>query len=340
MNTEPIEVLITLPLADNLVQQIQAISPRLHISVYPVRKSKEIPASVWSKTEIFYTLDILPDANLAPQLRWVQFFSAGIDHAINQPVLQNQDLTITTMSGAGTPQTAEFAVTMLLALGHQLQNFHVNQRKAEWDKPFWDTWSPVELRNSTIGIVGYGSVGREVARLLQPFNVRILATKRDVMHPHDSGYMPKGIGDPEGHFFTRLYPPQALKSMLKECDFVVITVPLAADTENLISKEELDAVKPGAYLVLISRGRVIDFVALQNALQDGKLAGAALDVFPEEPLPSNSPFWKMPNVIITPHIASSSSRYDERANDLFCENILRYLKGISLLNKIDPIHRY
>jgi len=196
------------------------------------------------------------------------------------------------------------------------------------------------LRGSTVGIVGYGSVGREVARLLQPFNVRILATKRDVMHPHDIGYMPKGIGDPEGHLFTRLYPPQALKSMLKECDFVVITLPLSPETEDLIGKEELAAMKSTAFLINVSRGRVINTPALLSALQEGKIRGAALDVFSEEPLPPTSPFWKLPNVLITPHVAGNSSHYDERANELFCENIQRYLKGVTLLNRIDPVRRY
>jgi phosphoglycerate dehydrogenase-like enzyme len=340
MNTEPIEVLITIPIADHLMEQIQGISPRLQVTLQPARKSKDISAATWAKIDVLYTLDILPEASQAPRLRWVQFYFAGIDHIIDLPLLQNPDIVMTTMSGAGTPQAAEFAVTMLLSLGHDLPTFVANQRKAEWNKAHWDAWSPRELRDSTVGIVGYGSVGREIARLLQPFNVRILATKRDVMHPHDIGYMPKGIGDPEGHFFTRLYPPQALKSMLKECDFVVITLPLSPGTENLIGKEELAAMKPSAFLVNVSRGRVIDTAALLSVLQEEKIAGAALDVFSEEPLPPNSPFWKLLNVFITPHVAGNSAHYDERANELFCENIQHYLKGITLLNRIDPERRY
>jgi len=340
MNTEPIEMLITIPIADALVEQIQEISPRLQITIQPGRKNKDISTAIWAKTEILYTLDILPDINQAPHLRWVQLYFAGIDHIMNAPLLQQPDVIMTTMSGAGTPQVAEFAVTMLLSIGHDLPAFFANQRKAEWNQAYWDAWSPRELRGSTVGIVGYGSVGREVARLLQPFNVRILATKRDVMHPHDIGYMPKGIGDPEGHLFTRLYPPQALKSMLKECDFVVITLPLSPETEDLIGKEELAAMKSTAFLINVSRGRVINTPALLSALQEGKIRGAALDVFSEEPLPPTSPFWKLPNVLITPHVAGNSSHYDERANELFCENIQRYLKGVTLLNRIDPVRRY
>ncbi|MEJ5201581.1 MAG: D-2-hydroxyacid dehydrogenase, partial [Anaerolineales bacterium] len=195
-------------------------------------------------------------------------------------------------------------------------------------------------RGSTVGIVGYGSIGREIARLLLPFGVTILAAKRDVKHPQDTGYTIPGLGDPHGDFFHRLYPIQALKSMLKLCDFVIVSVPLTRQTRNMINADVLKAIKSGAYLIDIGRGGVIDQSALLDALQEHRLAGAALDVFAEEPLPPSSPFWHLPNVIISPHIAGISPYYRLRAADLFAENLQRYIRGIPLLNLLDLDNQY
>ena len=184
-----------------------------------------------------------------------------------------------------------------------------------------ERFSPVELRGSTVCLVGYGSIGRQVARLLQPFGVKVLAVKRDVMHPMDKGYTPSGLGDPDGDLFTRLHPVQAIKSVIHESDFVVICVPLTRATMHMIGEEELASFKPTAYLINPSRGEIIDQAALIQALESKKLAGAAMDVFEKEPLPADSPLWKMPNVIITPHIAGNSRYYNDRAAQLFAENL-------------------
>jgi phosphoglycerate dehydrogenase-like enzyme len=160
------------------------------------------------------------------------------------------------------------------------------------------------------------------------------------MHPEDSGYRLEGLGDPNGDLFQRLYPIQALQTMLHECDFIVVSIPLTPDTRGLIGHDEFEALKPGAFLVDISRGGIVDPQALIQALQEKKLAGAALDVFAEEPLPANSPLWKMPNVIITPHISGSSPYYVDRAVALFTENLERYLTGLPLYNRFDPQRGY
>jgi phosphoglycerate dehydrogenase-like enzyme len=128
--------------------------------------------------------------------------------------------------------------------------------------------------------------------------------------------------------------------MMKESDFVVITLPLTPETRGMISVNELTAMKPTAFLINMARGGVVDQNALLLLLQERKIAGAALDVFAEEPLPSNSPFWKLPNVIISPHIAGMSLYYDERAVDLFAENLRRYLSGATLLNRLDAQKGY
>ncbi len=331
---EKIEILITLPLEEALVRQIANVSEKLSVSVHPALKGKDVPPELWERVEVLYTMYTLPEAGQAPRLRWVQFYLAGVDKMLSSDLMAQPKLQVTTMSGANASQVGEHALSMMLALGHHLPEMGDLQRRGEWLENKGANYIPAELRGSTVGIIGYGSVGRQVARLVSAFGARVLASKNDLMHPEDSGYTPEGMGDPQGDLFTRLYPPQAIKSMLKECDFVVVTVPLTEETKGMIGAPQMAAMKPSAYLVDVSRGGVVDLEALAPVLAENKLAGAALDVFPEEPLPEDHPLWKMPNVIITPHVAGFSPHYDRRANELFVENLKLYLVNEPLLNRV------
>lgn len=335
MSEQPIEIISTIAFTDEQQDQLKEISPRLHLTVLPVRRPDEIPSEMWAKVEVLYTDRVLPAPNLAPNLRWIQFHFTGIDFAADSPLVRRPGMITTHLSGAAVPQVTEYLLMMLLALGHRLPEAFFNQQRGEWPRDRWERFSPRELRSSTVGLVGYGSVNRELARLLQPFGTTVLAAKRDARHPQDSGYTIPGLGDPQGNYFHRLYPIQAVKSMLKECDFVVVSVPLTPLTRNLISHEELAAMKPSAYLIHAGRGGVVDQSALLEALMEKKIAGAALDVFTEEPLPPSSPLWKLSNVIITPHIGSISAHYLQRAVNLFATNLARYVEGEPLLNRYD-----
>lgn len=332
---QPIEVLIAIQLADELVARIKEISPRLKISVHPVSKAEEVPGEAWSRCQVLYTSRVIPTPEQAPELRWIQFNWAGVDHALDAPILQKPGMLATTLSGAAASQMAEHVVMMLLALGHHIPDLFSHQKRAEWPRDRWERFLPQELRGSTVGIVGYGSIGRQIARLLQPFGATVLATKRDAMHPQDTGYIPEGMGDPEGDLVHRLYPPEAICSMFKECDFAVISVPKTPKTVNMIGANEIAALKPTAFVVDVSRGGIVNHSALLSALKERKIAGAALDVYPEEPLPPESPLWKLPNVILTPHISGNTTYYQQRAVELFAENLRRYLNGMSLYNLID-----
>jgi len=342
MTNNPIEVLITIPFTEAQLERLRAISTRVKLTMNPARRVEDIPADVWLRTEVLYTGGLLPDPSKTelPNLRWVQFHFAGIDGMLDAPLFERENIIFTNLSGAAAPQMAEYVLTMMLALGRKLPALMDFQDRAEWPKDRFERFTPRELRGSTVGIVGYGSIGRELARLLQPFGVKVLAAKKDVRQPKDTGYVSEGLGDPDGLLFHRLYPIEALKSMLKECDFVAVAVPLTGETQNLIGEEELRAMKSTAYIVDVSRGGIINPKALLSALQDNRIAGAALDVFYEEPLPSNSPFWKLKNIIITPHIAGQSAHYNERAVDLFVENLERYAEGEPLLNRFDPHKGY
>jgi phosphoglycerate dehydrogenase-like enzyme len=337
---DPIEVLITMPFTDELMKKISEVSPRLAVEKIVARKVEDINDEAWKRVEVLYTNRILPDPEQAPRLRWIQFHWAGVDHALDEPILHREGMSITNLSGASASPMAEHAVMMMLALGHHLPDTFAYQKKNEWPSGRWELFSPLELRGSTVGIIGYGSIGRQIARLLQTFGATVLATKRDILHPEDTGYTQEGLGDPGGDLVNRLYPPEALRSMLKQCDFVVVTLPRTSVTRGLIGAKELAAIKPGAYLVDISRGEIIDQNALIPLLRDRKIAGAALDVFPLEPLPTDSPLWKLPNVMITPHIAGFSPHYDERATELFIQNLRRYIEELPLYNRLDLTLEY
>lgn len=340
MTDSPINVLSTIPFTDQLLEKLQAVSPRFRINVRPARRPEDVEPDDWANAEVIYTDRVLPLPAQAPRLKWLQFHFAGIDFALDAPLLQKNDLLITTLSGAAAPQMAEYAVMMMLALGHHMRDILFNQEKGEWPRDRWDRFSPRELRGSTVGIIGYGSIGREIARLIKPWGVTVLAVKRDLRHPEDSGYFISGLGDPNGDLFDRLYPVQALKSVMAKSDFVVMTLPLSRETQGLVSADHLAVMKSTGFLIDLGRGGVVDQSALLTALQERKFAGAALDVFSDEPLPPGSPFWRLPNVIVSPHIGGISSLYRERAAAMFAENLKRYLENQPLLNQFDANRGY
>lgn len=335
MSDSNLEVLMTMPFSAQLVERVKAVSSRVNVTVLPAVKPEEIPDDVWARTEVLYTDRVLPAPEKAPRLRFIQFHYAGIDYAAESPILRKPDLVAATLSGAVSAQVAEWSLAMMLALGHHLPGMMAMQSKSEWPQDRWLQFAPVELRGATIGLVPYGSISRELARMLVPFGVTILAAKRNAMDPIDRGYVPEGMGDPEGNLFKRLYPIEALKSMLKECDFVVVSLPLTLQTRGMIGAEEIAAMKPGAYLIDCGRGGIVDHAALLDALKAKHLAGAALDVFPQEPLPADSPLWKQPNIIISPHVAGISKNFDSHATDLFAANLRRFIDGAAVYNRFD-----
>jgi phosphoglycerate dehydrogenase-like enzyme len=336
----PINILVAHYFPEDLIAPLRNISPRLEITVQPARKPGDISAEIWAQSEVLYTSGVLPELAQVPKLEWIQFHFAGVDAVAGASILQKPGLIATTLSGAHVPQMGEYVLMMLLALGHRLPKLVEHQLRSEWPKDRWERFLPTELRGSTVGIVGYGSIGRQVARLCQTFGATVLATKRNAMQPKDTGYIQENLGDPGGDFVHRLYPTQALKSMLKECDFIVVTTPLTEETRGLIGAEAFAVMKPTACIVDVSRGGVIDHKALISALREKKIARASLDVFPEEPLPDKSPLWKMPNVLITPHISGISPHYDCRALRLFGDNLRNYLDGKTLFNQFKPERGY
>jgi phosphoglycerate dehydrogenase-like enzyme len=336
---DQIPVLLTLPFPDVQVERLRAVSPRLRIEMRPVRDVAAIPADLLNEIEVLYTARMLPEPDSVPNLRWIQLHFAGADHMIDHPLIRS-GVAVTTLSGAAVPQMAEFVLMSMLALGQRLDRMFADKAKKHWSDQRFDRFQPQLMRGSTVGIVGYGSVGREVARMAKAMGAHVLAAKRDLMDLEDHGYMPEGMGDRMAEIPDRLYPPEALRSMASVCDFVVITVPLTPKTRGLVGKAVLQAMKPSAFLMDVSRGGVVDHGALVEALNEKKIAGAALDVYPLEPLPQSSPLWELPNVILSPHVAGAAQNYYEQAATLFAENLRRYVEESPLLNLVEPERGY
>ena len=338
---ERIEILCTARFSDQVLDGLRAVSPRLHVTQQTCHDADEVAAALkdHGAVEVLYTFPLPVDAlELAPGLRWLQLHSAGANHILDHPVMQS-DVQITTVSGIHATPIAEYAFASILAHRWRVPLWTHCQREGRWPKGRWNLYARPELRDATLGIVGYGSIGREVGRLGQAFGMRVLALRRDVGR-RDEGYSVAGTGDPEGGIPERFYPPEALHNMLAECDYVVVALPLTPATNHFIGAAELQAMKPSAYLVNIARGAVVDEAALIRALREGWISGAGLDVFAEEPLPANSPLWGMENALISPHVAGFTPRYDERAVALFSQNLARYLAGQPLLNRVDLSRGY
>jgi phosphoglycerate dehydrogenase-like enzyme len=337
-----IKVIVASSFNETQLDRLRSVSPRLHVTL----RQKE-PWS-WSRSdtsdlfegdeEIFYGFMPPRDLAKAPRLRWVQLHSAGIDHLKDHPLMRSNVL-MTTTSGIHAVPIGEFAIMMMLTLSRHVPHIVRLQTQAHWPKRE-ERFTGNELRGKNLGVIGYGSIGREAARIAkQGFNMRILAMTRSG-RKEDGGYVERNVGDPKGELPDAWYNPQELMQMLSQSDYVLTTTPLTDETRNLIGEKELRAMKSSAYIVNVARGEIINENALVNALKERWIAGAGLDVFATEPLPASSPLWKLDNALIAPHVSGASPRYNDRATDLFAENLKRYLTGEQLLNMVDRSTKY
>jgi phosphoglycerate dehydrogenase-like enzyme len=257
----------------------------------------------------FETHDDLMD--VTPRLRWVQTTSAGVGQLVKNLGLQGSDLIVTTASGIHGQPLAEFVFGALLYHVKRFDRLQVDQSARHWER-----FSSGELAGRTMAIVGPGRIGQEVARIARAFRMTVWATGRD-----NSPARARALG------VDRLFDREALCEMLAGADCVVLCAPHTTETENLIGRDELLAMKPDAVLVNIARGAMIDEGALVEVLRSGHLGFAALDVFRTEPLPPDAPFWDLPNVLVSPHSASTADSENGKLTDRFIENLGHFLAG-------------
>ncbi len=306
------------------VTELNTVAPNVRIVVVSGRDAAmEHAAAVDAVDARLVTAEFVAKAT---RLCWVHSPSAGVERLLVVPgIRERKDLVITNARGVHGPAIADHAMAMLLSLTRQLPHYQELQARREWSREE-PPQRPVALARKTMLIVGIGGIGTEIAARAHGFGMKVIATRRS--------------DTPSPDFVEHVGKPDELAALLPRADVIAVCVPLTPETEHLFNDKMLHAVKPGAYLINIARGKIIDTDAMIAALKDGRLAGAALDVTDPEPLPSGHPLWTAPNVLITPHVAAEGQLTDERWWALYKENIRRFGAGQPLLNCVDAAAGY
>ncbi|MBX4938157.1 MULTISPECIES: D-2-hydroxyacid dehydrogenase [Rhizobium] len=264
-----------------------------------------------------FPVDALEDAQ---RLKWIQSTNSGVDFLV--PVRERlQNTLVTNARGVHGEVMADYVLGTVTMLHWDFPDLLRQQAAQQWKPKFVDP-----LSGKTIGIVGLGAIGAEIARRAKSAGMTVLGMRRGSAR----------LGEPVDQYYTR----EEFDEFLSRSDFVVLVVPATTETYKLVGAKELSAMKRSGYLINISRGSVVDELALIRAIGEGQIAGAALDVFEVEPLPPTNPLWTMPNVIVTSHIAGNPTEYPRRILEIFVENARRYLAGEDLINVVNLARGY
>jgi len=325
-------LLLDAEIQDDTVDELRGLDPKLDVVDVREERAFDMDALRDQQLEIIVGPRTPRDLDRVPGLRWLQLRSAGVDHLAVDPPWRHGIVT-TNARGVYAIPIAEYVTGMVLR-SHQPTGWAMDQAAHHWpgEAPLITV-----LRGSTALVVGYGSIGREIARQLSALGVRILAAKARPEKRADDGYRVPGTGDPDGSIPERIVGLDRLTETARSADLLVVTVPLTDDSRGLVDREVIDALPVHAWVINVSRGPIIDEAALLEALRAGQVGGAVLDVFAQEPLPADSPWWDAPNTIVTPHASGVTLRYFDR---LVIENVRRYLAGEPLLNQVDPERGY
>jgi phosphoglycerate dehydrogenase-like enzyme len=323
-----IRVLDTFPLDHDGRALLEAASPRLGIDH---RADASLDVDTLRGVEVLLCTHA-PTPAQAPDLRWLQLGSAGADHLDLDPAWGGK-LTVTTASGAYATSIAEYVLGALLYASQDVTARLAVYRARDWPEELAPVGRP--LRGATLAIVGYGGIGREVARLAQALGLRVLAVKERPSERTHRRWHPAGTGDPDGSVPERIVGPADLASVAAEADYLVLAAPLTATTRGLVDRTVLRALRPGAWVVNVARGALLDESALLAEVASGRLGGAVLDVTDVEPLPPESPLWTTERILVTPHVAGRRADWPALA-PLLAENLGRYANGEPLLNIVDP----
>jgi phosphoglycerate dehydrogenase-like enzyme len=315
-----------------ILRRIRAVSPGINVKDASTlvfaefqggESEKEKLDALLADTEVIF--GFVPPKNIiarAPKLKWMQAVSAGVDRHQGTEIWKSH-VIMTGVSGIHATPIGEYVLEFMLMLAKNAPlSFKMMQTRN------WQRYMVRTLRGKTVGIIGLGHIGREVARLAKAFGMRVIATRRSI----------KRAG--KARNVDLLLPRDRLKELLKASDYVALTLPLTPETRHIIGEAELKAMKSTSYIINIGRGGLIDQEALIKALDARQIAGAGLDVVTPEPLPKESRLWDFDNVILSPHVSGGMEDYMLHATELFCDNLKRYLEGRKLRNVIDKKKGY
>jgi phosphoglycerate dehydrogenase-like enzyme len=306
-------------------KRLQQEFPQVNVVHLPdyKRVDAEIP-----DTEIAITWSVRPEQiKSAKKLRWIHSPAAAV-HQLIFPELVNSDIILTNAREVHGPVVAEHVIALIFALAKKIPGSVLLQEKHVWGQQIlWDERPRVrEVAGATVGLVGLGSIGRAVAKTAKALGMRVIAVRE---HPE------KGSEGADAVFA----PPQ-IDEVFRQADYLVLAAPVTVSTKAIANAPRLALMKPDACLINVGRGPLVDEAALALALREKKIGGAALDVFPKEPLAPESPLWDLPNLLITPHTAALTDKLWERHYTLFSENLRRYLNGKPLLGAVDKHKGY
>jgi phosphoglycerate dehydrogenase-like enzyme len=334
---QPIRVGIAFDFGPAAIEAFQAISPRLHLRMAGGTDQAAIDQVASTDLDGLIGRWLPSDRTRTPSLRWLQVLSAGVEHIIGEDLTWPPEITLTNARGAYATSIAQYTIAAILRVAEKVDRRREQQLAGRWPDGSEDDLLGDAIRGRTLVIVGYGGIGREIARLAAAHGMRVIAVKANPTVLADDGFRAPGTGDPDGTIPERIVGIESLRDVATQADYVSITLPITARSRGVVSAEVLAALPPHAWLINTGRGPVVDEVALAEVLAAGRIGGAVLDVFGEEPLPESSPFWRLPNVVITPHVSGASSR--ELAG-LVAENLRRFVAGEPLLNRVDPERGY
>ena len=313
------KILINTDLTPNQRQRIESVSDQIHVTQPQGQAELLLDAS---DSDVIFGGFNKTLFDTCSKLKWVQVLGSGVDGALFPEFVESQVILTSAKGFVGThlaDQTWALLLGLLRGIGRAV-------RERTWDNRMSIRHATWELSGRTLGIVGMGGTGLEVARRASGFEMEIIAVD------------PEAVATPS--FVKSVRKMKGFYDLLAESDIVSICAPLTKETENLFDLSAFRQMKSHALLINVTRGRIVNGPDLIRALEDGLISGAGLDVTPEEPLPSDSPLWDMPNVIVTPHVAGGSPIRQDRTVDLFCQNLERFLSGKPMVSQIDKRKGY
>lgn len=317
-----VKVVTTAKISERHQQNLRALYPQMEFSFHGSLEDA-VESLRFAEALITYGEDLTEEIilNRCPQLRWIQVISAGLE-LMPFKAIADRGIIVTNARGIHQIPMAEFTMGAMLQITRRTKELYRLQHAKEWDRSI----RTEELNGKTIGIIGAGAIGSKIAQYAATFGMRVLGMNRSGMRVDH---------------IDEMFSGEKLSELLQQSDFVVVIVPLTENTYQLIGEKEFAAMKKTAHFINLSRGTVVDEQALVRALTEKQIAGAVLDVFVQEPLPSNHPFWEMDNVTVTPHLSSRSPQYMERALELFKANATVFLTNSEQwINRIDPRKGY
>lgn len=308
-----------------LAQAIRQRYPEMKVVHLPDYKGLEAELP---DTDIFVGWSLRPEQfALAKKLKWIHATAAGVNQLMYEGV-RRSSVVVTNSRGVMTIPMAEHTLGLILALARRIPSAVQHQAQKHWAQQ--DIWNeqppPTEINGRTLLVVGYGAIGQELGRRARALGMRVVGVKRDPSSGTEHADAVVGS--------------DRLREVLGEADFVVLATPVTPETEHAFGQQEFEAMKESAHFINVGRGTLVETGALIKALQKKKIAGAAIDVAEQEPLPPESPLWSAPNLLITPHLSAASERLWHRHAALLLDNLNRYFKGQELRNVVDKQRGY